>query len=180
MADESRVPPVRGEFPPANASIGRVEANCAGGLLSACGIPRRGIWAPASTRGGAVARRKGALVAAGASLSASRDASRAAVECDEPQRNATPAMVPKTAGLAKIRSNQRVIVPERIVGINRLLGYPTIIRGFRRSRKLHRWFREMLIAAVCIRKCPSGRPDVPPLRVRPRAIFINHMVKSYG
>src|SRR5512132_3077080 len=141
MADESRVPPVCGEFPPTNASIGRAEENCAGGLLSACGIARRSIWARASTRCGAVARRKGALVAAGASLRASRDASRAAVECDEPQRNTTPAMVPKTAGLAKIRSNQRVIVPERIVGLNRLLEYPTVLSGFRRCRKLHRSFR---------------------------------------
>ena len=137
MADESRVSRVRGEFPATDTSIGRAGENCAVGLLSACGVARRDIWAPASTRCGAVARRKGALAAAGASLSVSRDASRAAVECDEPQRNTTPAMVPKTAGLAKIRSNQRVIVPKRIVGLNRLLGYPTIIRGFRPSRKLH-------------------------------------------
>lgn len=164
MAAESRVPLVRGEFRPANASIDWAAENSAGGLLSACGMARRTIWAPASTRCGAVARRNGALAAVGASLSASRAASRAAVECDEPQRNNTPAMVPKTAGLAKIRSNQRVIVPVRIVGLNRLLGYPSVINGFRRFRKLHRSFRELLFLPPCIRKCPSGWPDVPPLR----------------
>lgn len=141
MADESRVSPVRSEFPATDESTGRADETCAGGLLSACGMARRNIWAPASTRCGAVARRKGALAGAGASLSASRESPSALVEWDEPQRNNTPAMVPKTAGLAKICSNQRVIVPQRIVGLDRLLGYPTIISGFRRFRKLHRSFR---------------------------------------